>query len=76
MINSFQCLEKNSVVSSFRLSTDGGMFAWQYSWLCSLIAHRPVTARRKISSATRRSSIATCPGAELLLPTAKVAAEP
>jgi hypothetical protein len=29
-----------------------------------------------IESAARKSSMAICPGAELLLPTAKVAAEP
>jgi len=35
-----------------------------------------VTARRTAASAARNSSTAICPGAELLLPTAKVAAEP
>ncbi len=36
----------------------------------------PLTACRTMASVVRRSSMAICPGAELLLPTAKVAAEP
>jgi len=36
----------------------------------------PVTALRTIASAVRKSSMPICPGAELLLPTANVAAEP
>ncbi len=36
----------------------------------------PFTAWRTVASTERNSSMAICPGAELLLPTAKVAAEP
>ena len=42
----------------------------------TLCGYFPLTACRTIASAVRRSSMAICPGAELLLPTAKVAAEP
>lgn len=38
--------------------------------------HWPVTALRTVARTARKSSMAICPGAELLLPTAKVAAEP